>query len=379
MWRLFLCLACCGLALQPAVFAAKTFRLALPGYSYRFPQDHGSHPDFATEWWYYTGHLTARDGRRFGYQLTWFRTALAPEVKRASKWAVRDIYFAHFALTDEAGNRFLFTDRIERGSLGLSGADSNSTAPRVWIGPWKLQFSGARGDLQTASASGASDADGTAGTPFGLELNLRALKAPVIHGERGVSQKSAGRGHASHYYSYTRLQATGTLRLGDERLAISGESWFDHEFGSNQMDARQVGWDWFSLQLDDGRELMLYRLRLKDGGTEPLSSGTLVEKDGGARHLKLAQFRLEPLTFWKSPRGTSYPATWRLTLPGEKLTLETVPVVANQELRPKRSGAGGLTYWEGSIRVRGTGPGGAVTGRGYLEMTGYERAFDGTF
>jgi predicted secreted hydrolase len=366
-------------ALQPAVPAASAFRLALPGYTYQFPRDHGSHLEYATEWWYYTGHLTAADGRRFGYQLTWFRTALAPEIKRTSKWAVRDIYFAHFALTDEAGRRFFFTDRIERGSLGLSGADSNSPSPRVWVGSWKLQFRGAVGGLQTATASGVSDADGTAGLPFALQLDQRTLKVPAIHGERGVSQKSAGPGHASHYYSYTRLQTQGTLRIGDERLEVTGESWFDHEFGSGQMDPAQVGWDWFSVQLDDGRDLMLYRLRLKNGGTEPLSSGTLLEKDGRARHLKLADFRMEPLTFWKSPRGTSYPAKWRLTLPKEGLTLETEPVLPNQELRPKRSGAGGLTYWEGSIQVRGTRRGQPVAGRGYLEMTGYEKAFSGTF
>ncbi|MBW3634907.1 MAG: carotenoid 1,2-hydratase [Armatimonadetes bacterium] len=355
------------------------FRLALPPYTFQFPRDHGSHPQFATEWWYYTGHLTSKDGRRFGYQLTWFRTALAPQIKRKSAWATRDVMFAHFALTDERGQRFFFSDRIARGNLGLAGAQSGARVPRVWVENWNLQFGGKSGERQSLRAVAKSDATGTQGQNFALDLQQFALKPPAIQGERGVSQKSAGRGRASHYYSFTRLQTRGILSLGGERLEVAGQSWFDHEFGSNQMSANQTGWDWFSLQLDDGRELMLYRLRLKNGGVEPFSSGTVVEKNGATRHLRLADFRMTPLSSWKSSEtGGVYPQKWRIEVPREKLRLEVAPTLQNQELRPRRSGVN-LSYWEGSVRATGTRNGRAIRGVGYLEMTGYASAFKNTF
>ena len=368
----------CLLLLAGSARAAE-FKLAVPPYAYQFPRDHNSHPAYATEWWYYTGHLQSQNGRKFGYQLTWFRTALAPSIDRQSKWAARDLMFAHFALTDENGGKFYFTDRIGRANLGLNGADTNSKSPRIWCGDWVLRFSGTSGETQQLRARGKSDANATKSQSFALDLKQVALKSPTIHGENGVSQKSAGRGRASHYYSYTRLKTSGTLVIGNERLSVTGQSWFDHEFGSNQMDASQVGWDWFSLQFADGRELMVYRLRLKNGRTEPLSSGTLIEKNGESRHLKLADFKLTPLSHWESPAtGASYPAKWRITLPREKMTLTVAPTVANQELRPARTGAN-LSYWEGSVQANGTGNGRRISAVGYLEMTGYASAFGQSF
>jgi len=349
------------------------FEPALPGYTFRFPYDHGAHPSYATEWWYYTGHLKTADGHRFGYELTWFRTALAPRVERDSAWAARDLYFAHFAITDEASGRFLFTDRMERGSLGMAGADpaSLTSCPKVWIGPWTLQFSGPGGAQQNLRAAGTNDGD-DGPVPFALDLNQKALKPPVDEGERGVSQKSAGPGHASHYYSYTRLASNGTVVLGGTRYAVTGQSWFDHEFGSDQMGDNQVGWDWFSVQLADGRDLMLYRMRLKDGGTEPCSSGTLVDAAGHSTHLKLSEFDLVPSGTWHSANsGANYPSTWEARLPGLGLDLLVAPSVAGQELRPQRSGGGLFAYWEGSVGISGTDHGRAISGAGYLEMTGY--------
>lgn len=377
------CVGALTLAFQmgasPTVATTTAFRQALPGYRYAFPRDHGAHPAYATEWWYYTGHLQARDGRRFGFQLTWFRTALAPRIARRSAWAARDLMFAHFALTDESGKRYLFADRIGRANLGLNGADANSPTPRVWCGDWTLQFGGKSGQTQTSRASAQSDAPATRGLRFALALSQQALKPPVIHGENGVSRKSAGVGRASHYFSFTRLQTRGLLQLGDEKLAVTGQSWFDHEFGSGQMATNQVGWDWFSLQLSDGRELMLYRLRLRGGGTEPLSSGTLVEKDGSTRHLKLSDFRLAPGPTWHSPQsGADYPLTWKVTLPIEKMSLDVEAVLPQQELRPERSGRN-LAYWEGSVRASGSQNGKPLRAVGYLEMTGYAHAFGGTF
>ena len=373
-FRVLLCL----LLLACGARAAE-FKLAVPPYSYAFPRDHNSHPAYATEWWYYTGHLQSKGGRKFGYQLTWFRTALAPSIDRKSAWAARDVMFAHFALTDESGQKFYFTDRIGRANLGLNGADANSKTPRIWCGDWVLKFNGKTGETQTIRARGTSDARATNGQDFALNLNQIALKPPVVHGENGVSQKSQGRGRASHYYSFTRLKTSGTLVIGNERLSVTGQSWFDHEFGSNQMDASQVGWDWFSLQFTNGRELMVYRLRLKNGKTEPYSSGTWVEKSGKSRHLKLADYTLTPLSNWKSSAsGATYPAKWRIRVPREKIDLIVTPTVANQELRPSRTGAN-LAYWEGSVVARGTDNGRLLSGVGYLEMTGYASAFGQSF
>ena len=379
MFRVFLCLSLFSMWPAHTSHAAAQFKLAVPPYTFAFPRDHNSHPAFSTEWWYYTGHLQTKDGRKFGYQLTWFRTALAPSIDRKSAWAARDLMFAHFALTDENGQKFYFTDRIGRANLGLNGADSNSKTPRIWCGNWVLKFNGTTGQNQTIRARGVSDSKATNGQSFALNLNQVALKKPVVQGENGVSQKSAGRGRASHYYSYSRLKTSGTLVVGNERLSVTGQSWFDHEYGSNQIDKSQIGWDWFSLQLGDGRELMVFQLRLKNGRIEPLSSGTLVDKTGVTRHLKLADFKLTPLSSWKSPAtGATYPAKWRIVLPREKLNLVVTPALANQELRPSRTGAN-LAYWEGSMRVAGTSNGKPIGGAGYLEMTGYASAFGQSF
>ncbi len=383
LWFVFFCVW--AMASSPVVESARAkpdstkFQLALPGYKFQFPRDHGSHPRFATEWWYYTGHLRSDDGRPFGYQMTWFRTALAPKTARKSAWATRDIIFCHFALTDEGGQKFYFSDRIGRANLGLSGATKNEGMPRIYSGDWALQFGGKSGEKQRFRAGATSDATQTSGRKFALDLSQIALKPPTIQGQRGVSQKSAGRGQASHYYSFTRLQTRGILQIGDEKFRVSGQSWFDHEFGSSQLSANQVGWDWFSLQLSDGRELMLYRLRLRNGGIEPYSSGTIIEKNGSSRHLRLKDFRLTPLSKWKSnATGGTYPAKWRIEVPLEKLELQITPTLPDQELRPKRSGAN-LSYWEGSVRAAGTQNGRAISAVGYLEMTGYASAFQNTF
>lgn len=349
---------------------AASFRLALPGFKHVFPRDHAAHPEYSTEWWYYTGHLQGRNGRRFGYELTFFRQALTPQkVQRASKWATRDIIFAHFAVTDEDGKRFFSADRIARSAAGVAGAQTNT--PHTWIGDWDVRF---RGDTQHLRAMGQSKE----GVRFGIDLTQTAKKPPVIHGTNGVSQKAAGRGQASHYYSFTRLSTRGALRIGDERFDVVGQSWMDHEFGSNQLAPDQVGWDWFSLQLEDGRELMLYRMRLRNGGTDPFSSGTIVERDGSSRHLKVNAYRIEPLATWRSPdTNATYPTRWRLTLPRENISLEVEATMPNQEFVARQSI--GISYWEGSVRVRGSQRGKAIRGQGYVELTGYDKPFSKTF
>lgn len=367
-------LICIGLFLfsgRPHSQAA-SFRPALPGYQYHFPRDHASHPEYATEWWYYTGHLQAANGKRFGYELTFFRIGLMPNLAgRTSKWATRDIMLGHLALTDETGNQFYFVDRASRAALGLAGAET--ATPHVWINDWAVHFGGKNDVEQTMRAVGQSH-----GTQFGISLVQRPAKPLVIHGEKGISQKSAGVGRASHYYSFTRLATQGTVRVGNQRFTVTGQSWFDHEFGSNQLGENQAGWDWFSIQLDDGREIMLYHMRLRSGGTDPFSSGTFIERNGTARHLRLQDFRAEPLNTWHSPvSGANYPAHWRVTLPHEGIILDITPTVANQELATQHST--GVTYWEGSVRVLGTQRGHALQGVGYVELTGYAGAFNSTF
>jgi predicted secreted hydrolase len=336
---------------------ACSFRLALPGYTYRFPRDHASHPDYQTEWWYYTGHLQSGD-RWFGYELTFFRVAIdSTRAPGRSAW-IRSVQFAHLALTDEAGRRFRFDQRVSRPALGLAGADT--ARYRVWVEDW----------------SAAHDSDGvthllTAATPaFGIHLRLHPDKPVVIHGERGVSQKSAGLGRASHYLSFTRLTTEGRVVLDGDTLAVRGRSWMDHEFGSNQLGPGQAGWDWFAIQLDDGTELMLYRLRRVNGTIEPLSSGTWIERDGSSQHLALAAFEVVSTGTWKSSRGGDpYPSGWRVRVPSHALELELEPVLADQEL--VLEGPVGVRYWEGAVRIRGRLEGRDVTGRGYVELTGY--------
>ena len=345
------------------------FQLALPGKTFSFPRDHGAHPNFATEWWYYTGHLRDKNGRRFGYQLTWFRQALTPQLKgRTSKWATRDIVFAHFAITDESGQKFHFSDKIARGAAGVAGSSTRIENHRaVWIGDWDLRFD-ARG-RQTVHARGTSQNNSL----MALSLDLSPTKPPVINGQNGVSQKSEGLGQASHYYSMTRLESRGTLKLGSETFAVEGNSWLDREWGSNQLGRNQIGWDWFALQLDDGRELMLYRMRLRGGGTDKFSSGTLIERNGRSRHLTVQDFSLQPTSTWRSPHTKAlYPSTWRVRVPSAKLDMTIVPTLRDQELRTNRST--GIAYWEGSNRVLDVRTNRQI-GRAYVELTGYDKPF----
>lgn len=333
------------------------FRLAVPGWTYRFPLDHAAHPQFRTEWWYYTGHLRA-GARTFGYEATFFRFALprAAVAGQPSAWRARDVLFRHLALTDEQGRRFRFDDRAERQALDLAGADS--TRYLVWLGD---DYAGLDADRRTHRVVGRTG-------EFALDLALVPEKPPVFHGQDGVSRKSET--DASHYYSLTRLATRGRLALGRDTLAVEGRSWMDHEWMSHRMSDTHAGWDWFSLQLADGRDLMLYRLRRRDGSDEPQSSGTLVGAGGGSRHLPRAAFEIRSTGTWRSPRtGGVYPAGWVLRLPGEALELTLTPVLADQELvAPSMKG---LAYWEGRVRASGRSAGRAIAGEGYVELTGY--------
>ena len=349
-----------GTAAAPGDQTDTSFRLAEEGYRYEFPRDHGSHDSFRTEWWYYTGHLETAEGRRFGFELTFFRRAIAPEQveTRPSRWSVDQLYLAHLAVTDVTGQRFHFRDRISRAGLGKAGADAARL--HVWLDHWRAESSG-----QSEQHRLDAKADGVA-----LSLTLDPAKPLVIHGERGISKKGASVGQASHYYSFTDLTTAGTLTIGTETYRVTGTSWMDHEFGSADLSADLAGWDWFSIQLADKRDLMIYRLRHTDGSSDQASSGTLVFPDGRTQHLSANDIQLTPLDTWTSPTSkATYPSRWQVTIPSLELSLKLTPLLADQELRTTRSTQ--VTYWEGAMAVEGTEKGQAIKGQGYVELTGY--------
>ena len=340
---------------------AGAFARAVAPRAFVFPEDHGPHPAFRTEWWYFTGNLTAAGSeRRFGYQLTFFRSALAADpAPRRSAWAASQAYMAHFAVSDPDGaagrGRFLSFERFARGAAGLAGAEV--TPFRVWLEDWSAEGGDELPPMRLRAADG----------PAALDLLLSPGKPPVLQGERGLSRKGREPGNASYYYSFTRLPTTGRIVLDGESREVSGLSWMDREWSTSSLDEGVVGWDWFSLQLDDGRELMAYGLRRADGSLDPLSAGTLVAEDGSARSLGADEIRIEPRGSWRSPAsGRGYPSSWRLAVPSAELQLEVEPLLAGQELRHS------FVYWEGAVEARGTAAGSPVGGRGYVELTGYE-------
>ncbi len=344
-----------------AAYTTQEFRVATEGYRYAFPRDHGAHEEFRTEWWYYTGQVTTKDGRPFGYELTFFRRGMPHDQTQTlpSKWAVTHLYLAHFAISDLSKSRFHYADKMSRAGLGKAGAAQDHL--HVWIDRWSAESPSATPSTQILQA-----ADGD----MAIQFTVSPEKPLVIHGTDGTSRKGSVAGQASHYYSFTRLATTGRLTIGNESFDVTGTSWMDHEFGSADLDKDLVGWDWFSLQLDDQRELMLYRLRRADGSAHPASSGTLIDRDGQGHHLLLEDFTLEPTSYWTSPTSKArYPQRWRLTIPSQQLSLELIPRMAEQELSPKRSTQ--MTYWEGAIETTGTAQGKPIHGQGYMELVGY--------
>jgi predicted secreted hydrolase len=335
------------------------FRSALPGYRYEFPRDYFGHPDYQTEWWYYTGNLQSSDGHRFGFELTFFRQGVNRDPALKSIWDLQDIYFAHFALSDLSGKRFFHTARTNRAGPGLAGASADTQ--RVWNGNWNVAWT--NHTEQLAAFAGI----------YSLSLSLKPQKLPVIHGENGVSQKSAGPGRGSHYFSETRLVASGTLTFDSRQYSVSGLAWMDHEFFTRQLEADQVGWDWFSIQLNDNSELMLLQIRKKDGSIDPFSAGTFVDSRGQILHLRSTDFQLSLASdFWVSPATKArYPVRWQIRVPALGLTLEATTPLPSQELAATSSVA--PSYWEGAILLQGKKNFSDIAGSGYLEMTGYDR------
>ena len=319
---------------------------------FHFPQDHAAHPAFRHEWWYVTGQIKAPAGRWFGFQATFFRFALSPVAQTsASAWRSQQALLAHFALTDVAGQTFNAHERRARASHGLAGAEVDR--PAVWVDDWSLRQRTTDGSWELEMTSDQAT----------LSLQLTPTQAPVLQGDRGYSQKSAAAGNASHYYSLPQLETRGTLRLDGETLAVSGQSWLDHEWGTSALGDAQRGWDWFAIHLDDGRALTFYRLRQRDGQTDPHSRGVLVAADGSSTDLGADAVEMRPLRWWVSPRTAArYPVQWRVSVPSQGLQFDLNAVLDAQEW------AGDLRYWEGAVLAHSSA---GLTGRGYLELTGY--------
>ncbi len=328
------------------------------------PRDHGAHPEYRTEWWYLTGLVESETGERFGFQLTFFRQGLAPGLggPGASALRARQVLAAHLAVADIGRQRFLHAERLRRADGGLAGFATDDL--ELWLDDWSLE----RRPDETLAAR-ARDAE----QAIGLELELRPGRDLVRHGDRGYSQKGPEPGNASAYLSWTRLLAAGRLEVGGRTIEVRGSAWFDHEWGTSQLGDGVVGWDWFSLRFDDGRDLMVYRLRRADGSADPFSSGTLVGADGETVRLGRDDVAITPSAWWTSPAtGARYPVRWQLQVPSADIELEVRPLLEAAEL--DGTATTGVVYWEGPVAATGS-----TTGEGYAELTGYAGSLEGRF
>lgn len=371
------------------------FAQVLAPREFEFPRDHGPHPDYRQEWWYVTGNLDAATGERFGFELTFFRFALAPREAGAltqsapvaastspfgsesaptsaskatpgqresstlrsdeSRWRTRQIYMAHFAITDVSRKQFRFAQKLSRGAVGLAGAQMPPL--RVWIDDWSL-----------GAASVADDAHWklrAAQNGYELTLDANALLPPVLNGDQGLSRKSSEPGSASYYYSIPRVAVRGRLVRDGQPLEVQGLAWVDREWGSGTLSKSEQGWDWFALQLKDGSTLMFYALRTRNGGRDANSAGTWVSASGQSRALSNGDVQIDVLDYWTNPRGERYPNRWHLRVPTAGIDVDVKPVLSNQELTT-------LTrYWEGAVDVTEAGGDPKRSGRGYVELVGY--------
>ncbi len=338
---------------------------ALEPRSFIFPEDHGPHTRFRNEWWYVTGNLDGPAGERFGFELTIFRFSLTPRREIAnendSAWKTDQVYIGHFAVSDVGAEQFHVAQRYSRGGAGLAGA--TATPFRVWLEDWSIQNvvqeQGHQANNYSPWDLHAKDKD------ISLDLRLTPVKEPVLNGQEGLSQKSAQPGNASYYYSISRLETDGKLQIGSTTYAVNGLSWLDREWGSSALSKDQQGWDWFALQLSDGSDLMFYDLRRRDGTRDAHSAGTWIDAAGRATHLAYEDVLIEVREYWESEQGGRYPMEWSISVPKLDLQIEVAPVLRNQELITT------VRYWEGAVDVQGRSGRQFVSGRGYVELTGY--------
>ncbi|MFT5288790.1 MAG: putative secreted hydrolase [Planctomycetota bacterium] len=352
------------IAFTPARPVSDDWERVTPNLELTFPKDHGAHPNFLIEWWYITGQVESATGRRFGFQFTVFRRGLSKQslAEESSPLRARQVLAGHLAVTDVENGRTLFSERLRRASSALANAGEGDL--NVTLEDWSLVRS--EGDVLSLAA-------GDAATAIGLRLKLQPKKPLVLHGRKGYSPKGSEAGNASAYFSWTRLSTAGELSIDGEVMQVSGESWFDHEYGSSVLEKGVEGWDWFGLHLEDGRDLMVFILRREDGSLSPASAGTLIEMDGSSRRLEYGEFTIRSSGSWKSPRtGAVYPNQWEIEVSSIQLKVQVDPHVPDSELVTGKST--GVAYWEGPVVLRGT-----HRGRGYAELTGYAGSMDGRF
>ncbi len=336
--------------------------------NFSFPQDHASHPDYRTEWWYYTGNLSAEDGARYGFQLTFFRVRTVPAQKervicaKPSAWRSDQVFVVHAALSDISSKEFHHFEKMSRAALELAGTRESEGRFEVFVDNCNAAITPGLHRLWAQAAD------------FSLSLDLVPLKRPVAHGESGWSIKGEGPGEASCYYSISRLEVSGNVAVGGRERPVRGTAWMDHEFSSAPLNPRFAGWDWFGLQFSDGSELMVYLMREKSGEHSPVASATFVDREGKSTRLSSGDFRVRVLDTWKSPHsGALYPALWLLEVIPLDLRINIIPNMADQEMQTP--GSTRINYWEGSVRVEGSGAHGqAINGDGYAELTGYDGA-----
>jgi predicted secreted hydrolase len=337
--------------------ASADWLLSQPGWNHSFPADHSNHPGFKTEWWYFTGNLRNDSGDEFGYQLTFFRQGVldpSRTVPEGSRFIQRDMKFAHFAVSSITEKKFHHFQKVSRGAFSEAGFDKGSTI--TWIDDWSCERTGLHSFRLKASSENIL-----------VDLQINSSAPPLLHGENGLSRKSAGEGRASHYYSLTRMNTIGTLSLNGAAHHVRGLTWFDHEWATNQLDSHQAGWDWFSLQCDDGSDLMLFQIRTTNGGRDPFSSGTWTDASGNQVHIREEDFFLEPVEWWTSPKTKAqYPVSWKIRIPGLGIDLLIAARFPSQELAIEP-----IAYWEGAVAAKGMKDNQPLRAKGYLEMTGY--------
>ncbi len=355
---------------RPALAEGPSSYLTITGpCNLEFPKDHGAHPGYRTEWWYYTGNLRSQTGDLYGFQLTFFRSQISPPgadktwPDPPSAWRTQQVYLAHAAVSDIAAKRHLQAELVSREALTMAGVLQRPPETVVYLNNWSARI-GAEAQVLHV------DTD-----EFSYELTLKPVKPPVLHGRAGYSLKGSSPERASCYYSYTRPAVEGQLTIGGKTIAVRGQGWMDHEFSTAVLEPGLKGWDWFSLQLSDRTEIMLFLLRTDAGGISAVSGGTFVDPDGNSRAIGKDEFAVTILDTWKSHHSKAvYPSRWRLRVFPVSLDLTIFPNLADQEMLT--SGSTGVTYWEGSVSIRGKRDANQIDGQGYVELTGYAEGFD---
>jgi predicted secreted hydrolase len=334
------------------------FEKALLDRKFVFPDDNGAHPKFRTEWWYFTGNLTSKEGKRFGYQFTIFRNSISPSINdTGSNWRSNQIYMGHFTLTDIDNNNFYYFERFSRDGNKLAGVEADPF--KLWLEDWSVTES-EKGNYEFPKVIiSANEKD------INIKLILELVKPIVLQGEKGLSMKNKETGSASYYYSATKIKTYGSISVSGKEFLADGYSWLDREWSTSALSEKQKGWDWFSLQLDNNFEIMYYQIRNKDGSVDPSSLGSIVLSNGLKENLKPEEMILRQTGEWKNKDNKVYPSSWTLNIPSRKIELTIIPVVKNQELNVS------VKYWEGSVLIDGTYRTDKIKGSGYVELTGY--------